>query len=272
MTSYVYSALAPGQVSGGSLTLADLMALPSVTDLITAGKALGIGRTKSYELVREGTFPCPVITVGRTYRVPTADLLALLGLSLASSRNQPDTVATATHHTGKPPQAAARVPGPARTSQRHNGPAAQHGEGTAPTSDPGREELTAAGWLEEWLSRARLRETTRRSYRGHLRNHLRPRLPGVLLADVDVAALERLFTAMVEDGVSDATVRRVYCTIRSALNAAVRERLISDNPARYLQVPAGRRPHAVIWTSRRVKHWRRTRQVQRVNGVLTAAR
>jgi hypothetical protein len=32
----------------------------------------------------------------------------------------------------------------------------------------------------------------------------------VLLADVDVAALQRLFTAMVEDGVSDATVRRVY--------------------------------------------------------------
>lgn len=75
---------------------------------------------------------------------------------------------------------------------------------------------------------------------------------------MDVARLGRLFTSMLEDGVSDATVRRVYCTVRSALNAAVRERLIPDNPARYLQVPAGRRPHAVVWTRRRVRQWRRT--------------
>jgi integrase len=50
----------------------------------------------------------------------------------------------------------------------------------------------------------------------------------------------------------------VYCTLRSALNAAVREQLVGDNPARYLQIPAGRRPHGVVWTRRRVKDWRRT--------------
>ena len=50
----------------------------------------------------------------------------------------------------------------------------------------------------------------------------------------------------------------MYCTLRSALNAAAREKLITDNPARYLQVPAGRRPHAVIWTRRRVREWQRT--------------
>jgi integrase len=80
----------------------------------------------------------------------------------------------------------------------------------------------------------------------------------VLLADLDVAVLQRLFTSMLNDGVSEATARRVYCTVRSALNAAVRERKIPDNPTRYLQMAAGRRPHAVVWTARRVKHWRRT--------------
>ena len=116
----------------------------------------------------------------------------------------------------------------------------------------------AGEWLEQWLSQARLREGTRRSYRGHVRNHLRPRLSGMLLAEVDVAVLQGLFTGMLNDGVSEATTRRAYCTIRSALNAAVRERLIPDNPTRYVQVPAGRRPHAVVWTARRVKQWRRT--------------
>jgi integrase len=108
-------------------------------------------------------------------------------------------------------------------------------------------------WLEQWLSQAVLRESSRRSYRGHLRNHLRPRLSGVLLAEVDVAVLQRLFTGMLDDGVPEATTRRVYSTIRSALNFAAREQPIPGNPTRYLRVPAGRRPHAVVWTARRVK-------------------
>jgi integrase len=114
-------------------------------------------------------------------------------------------------------------------------------------------------WVEIWLTtQDRLRDSTRHGYQGHLRCHLRPRLRGVLLADLDAARLQRLFSGMLEAGMTEATVRRVYCSLRSALNAAVRERLITDNPARYLEMPAGRRPRAVIWTRRRVREWQRT--------------
>jgi hypothetical protein len=51
-----------------------------MVDLVTAGQALGVGHTKSYELARTGRFPCPVLRVGRSYVVPTAGLLTLLGL------------------------------------------------------------------------------------------------------------------------------------------------------------------------------------------------
>jgi integrase len=114
-------------------------------------------------------------------------------------------------------------------------------------------------WLHTWLTtQPQLRDSTRRSYQGHLRCHLCPRLRGVLLVNLDAARLQQVFTGMLEAGMTEATVRRVYCTLRSALNAAVREQLITDNPARYLQVPAGHRPHAVIWTRRRVRDWQRT--------------
>ena len=63
-----------------TLTLAEVASLPAVTDLVTAGQALGLGRTKAYELARAGQFPCPVIRAGKTWLVPTAGLLALLGL------------------------------------------------------------------------------------------------------------------------------------------------------------------------------------------------
>lgn len=67
-----------------AMTRDQLLALPAVVDLTTAAKALSIGRTRAFELVRRGQFPVPVLRVGSTYRVPTAPLLKLLGLTEAS--------------------------------------------------------------------------------------------------------------------------------------------------------------------------------------------
>ena len=48
---------------------------------MTAARALGLGRAKAYELARRQQFPCRVIRIGETYRVPTVGLLELLGLA-----------------------------------------------------------------------------------------------------------------------------------------------------------------------------------------------
>lgn len=62
------------------MTTAELRRLPASIDLETAGRALGVGRTKAHELVRAGEFPARVLRLGRAYRVVTADVLALLGV------------------------------------------------------------------------------------------------------------------------------------------------------------------------------------------------
>jgi hypothetical protein len=62
------------------VTIAQLRATPTI-DLMTAARALGLGRTKAYDLARRQQFPCPVIRIGDTYRVPTVGLLELLGLA-----------------------------------------------------------------------------------------------------------------------------------------------------------------------------------------------
>jgi predicted DNA-binding transcriptional regulator AlpA len=59
----------------------DVRSLPVAVDLPTAARLLGIGRTSAYELVRTGRWPTPVIRAGRLIRVPTAPLLAALGLA-----------------------------------------------------------------------------------------------------------------------------------------------------------------------------------------------
>jgi excisionase family DNA binding protein len=63
------------------LTFGELHALPTVVDLMTAARALGIGRSKAYQLAHDGQFPCRIIRIGTHYNIPTADLLRLLGVT-----------------------------------------------------------------------------------------------------------------------------------------------------------------------------------------------
>jgi integrase len=57
---------------------------------------------------------------------------------------------------------------------------------------------------------------------------------------------------------SPSTLHRIRATLRSALNAAIRDGLIRDNPARFVELPTPRRPQAQVWTAHRVRHWHQT--------------
>jgi hypothetical protein len=72
------------------MTHAELLALPVSVDIVTAGRAFGLGRTKSHELARADEFPCRVIRVGERYRVPRTELLRALGINLADIRSADD--------------------------------------------------------------------------------------------------------------------------------------------------------------------------------------
>lgn len=59
-----------------------LSTLPPTLDVRTAGSILGLGRTASYELIRCGQWPTPVLRLGHCIRIPTMPLLRLLELEL----------------------------------------------------------------------------------------------------------------------------------------------------------------------------------------------
>jgi predicted DNA-binding transcriptional regulator AlpA len=61
----------------------EVLALPVVVDLVTAGSVCGMGRSAAYEQARAGTFPVPVLRIGCRYRVVTAHIVNLLGLDPA---------------------------------------------------------------------------------------------------------------------------------------------------------------------------------------------
>lgn len=83
--------------------LDELLALPVVVDLETAGRAFGVGRTLSYQLARREEFPCPVLRLGRSYRVRKADLMHELGVCPEDDQAQAEVP--------EEPAAAGPVPG-----------------------------------------------------------------------------------------------------------------------------------------------------------------
>lgn len=67
------------------MTADEVRALPAVVDLPTAARALGVGRSAAYELVRVGAWPTPVVRMGKLIKIPSAPLVALLGLSTSET-------------------------------------------------------------------------------------------------------------------------------------------------------------------------------------------
>jgi Helix-turn-helix domain len=57
---------------------------PLMVDIETAARALSLSRSTGYELARQGQFPCRVLHVGSSYRVPTIELLRILGMTRAT--------------------------------------------------------------------------------------------------------------------------------------------------------------------------------------------
>jgi hypothetical protein len=64
----------------GLWTETRIRGLGAVTDLPTAGRIFGLGRSLAYELAKNDQFPAPVLRVGSRYRVPVAGILTALGI------------------------------------------------------------------------------------------------------------------------------------------------------------------------------------------------
>jgi len=109
-----------------------------------------------------------------------------------------------------------------------------------------------------------IRPTTRLSHQGYIEQFLIPQLGHLRLADLSTQHLAAAF-AQIAAGRNrfgelhtPCTLHHVRTTLQAALNGAVREGLIPDNPARRMELPIRPRARAVVWTPARVAHWQAT--------------
>lgn len=96
-----------------------------------------------------------------------------------------------------------------------------------------------------------------------MQDYLIPHLGGTLLRELTYARVQAMFVTLIRT--HGAAGRPLSAgTLRAALSAAVRRGLLERNPARYVELPRGRRPHAVVWTRPQIAQWRVTGQRPRV--------
>jgi integrase len=100
--------------------------------------------------------------------------------------------------------------------------------------------ITLNEYLDRWLGTAvgpRVRPKTFQDYQGILHRYVRPVLGERVLAALRPLDLQAMYQHMTERGLSARTIRYAHVLIKSAMQQAVRWRLLLENPADGLKVP-----------------------------------
>lgn len=115
--------------------------------------------------------------------------------------------------------------------------------------------MTLSDWIEQWLTsyaEPTLRESTVRGYRSDVRHHIKPALGNKMLRSITQRDVQKFYNALgrkkykASDGserqLADATVRGVHMLLHEIMEAAVRSRLIVQNPTDGTVIPKLNKP------------------------------
>ncbi|GHG43964.1 hypothetical protein GCM10012320_08440 [Sinomonas cellulolyticus] len=107
-------------------------------------------------------------------------------------------------------------------------------------------------WLVERVSR-RNRPRTVELYEGIIRLHLKPFLATTALTDLRRAQVQAMFDDMHDTGRSARVIQQSRQVLRAALNDAIRQGLIHDNPATAVDLPRWERKTITPWDADQTK-------------------
>ncbi|WP_103382522.1 site-specific integrase [Pseudonocardia dioxanivorans] len=127
--------------------------------------------------------------------------------------------------------------------------------------------LTTRDYLRTWLAGKKdIKLNTLTSYTGHVDRYFEPIIGHIRLAELRVEHVQEVFDYIDEHNelctkgratrpVGLTSVQRIRATLRGALNDAMRQGLISTNPASLIKLKAPKRPKGMVWTDERVRRW-----------------
>ncbi len=120
--------------------------------------------------------------------------------------------------------------------------------------DPNAGLISLEEYSEAWLAaKSRLKPKTRQGYLSLLRSRILPELGDRRLATIDRAQVGSWVSKMTRDGLSPSRIRQAHQCLAAILEQAVDDRLISQNPARRVELPRQAQPEHRYLTSDQVE-------------------
>ena len=112
---------------------------------------------------------------------------------------------------------------------------------------------TVAQWMEEWFEnvcKIKVRPSSHQTYRGYIDNHIAPNIGKIPLETLSTMDLQKLYRRMMSNGrverieaehqpkgLSAKTVRNINQIISSAMDFAVAQKIITENPCKNVSLP-----------------------------------
>lgn len=116
---------------------------------------------------------------------------------------------------------------------------------------------TLQGWVEEFLVNYKKNEVKITTYEGYMRiyrKHIKDSQVGKTALDkVTTQMLQKYYNDKINDGYNSKTVRSISIVISSALNMAVKLRIMSENPNRYTSIPKKKKYEAAVLSAEEVR-------------------
>ena len=129
--------------------------------------------------------------------------------------------------------------------------------------------LTVGEYLDSWLvGKLALKPSTKAHYADAVRLYLRPHLGELQLLELRAYHLDRMYAA-ISVGVSGrplkaTSLRRVHACLSSALNSAVKRRLIPYNPALHVELPPLEPHRPTPWTAEQCRTFLQSSRADRL--------
>ena len=112
---------------------------------------------------------------------------------------------------------------------------------------------TVASWMEEWfenVAKLKVRTSSHQTYRGYIDHHIAPNIGKIPLEKLSTMDLQKLYRKLMikgrverieskdqPKGLSAKTVRNINQVISSAMDFAVAQKIISENPCKAVALP-----------------------------------
>lgn len=100
--------------------------------------------------------------------------------------------------------------------------------------------LTVSEYLTDWLEvhiKENRKINTYNRYKGILKNNILPNIGSMKLKDFKPIQVDALLNMEKQKDLSGTTLQNIYGTLNSALNRAVKLRILNDNPCKYIDRP-----------------------------------